>query len=304
MKKLLAIIFISIFSLFCACDVFSDTPLPETPTATATEKIEETLTPSPEVIITPQPTVITTASPIVTETPKPMPTLMATVAPTSTPSVTPTATPNPTPTKEAVVTPIPTKKITPSPTAVVTQKPTPTATPTIKPTIKPTAQPTPTPTKNPDIVTNAMLKEIEAGFLNLVNYERSRVGVGKLTTNAHLDSCASVRAKEIITSFSHTRPNGSDCFSLIDSEKYPYVTVGENICMTSHVGDGYVTEFTGSDSQIEAVYSYMFVLFKKSPGHYANMINGDFEHCGIGISYRMESGIPMFYCAHLFGADN
>ena len=250
-----------------------------------------------------------TSSPDNTESVEPSPTITATISPTDfivTPtavfSATPTVTPTAPPTATLIITPSHTLKPTETPiiTPKPTLKPTPTATPIPTPT--PTEAPTPSPT--PKIsVTSSMLREIENGFLHLVNGERQSLGLSALTINAHLDSCAEIRADEIITSFSHTRPNGESCFSLIDSSKYNYKTVGENICMTSHVGSGYITPFTGSAEQIEAVYTHMFNLFKNSPGHYANMIDTDFEHCGIGISYKMEKGIPMFYCAHMFGAD-
>ncbi len=239
-------------------------------------------------------TAVITETPTVTETPE------TTVTPTIASTEKPTATIASTPTKAPVLTATPTAKPTEKPT------PRPTVKPTEKPTPIPTAKPTPTPTpKAENAVTSSMLQKIETEFLRLVNNERSRVGVNTLTINSHLDSCAVTRSKEIIQSFSHTRPDGTSCFTLVDSEKYNYNALGENIAKTSHVGNGYITPFDGSDAQLEAVATHMFTLFKNSPGHYENMINGNFEHCGIGISYEFDesAGIPAFYCAHLFGAD-
>ncbi len=251
-----------------------------------------------------------TESPIIEETPvstavtpTPTETPMPTITPATTITSTPTATPNSTATPiEAVPTATPTITIKPTPTVKPTVKPTPTANPTAKP--MPTAEPTPIPEEG-NLVTSSMLQKIETEFLRLVNNERSRVGVNTLTINSHLDSCAITRSKEIIQSFSHTRPNGTSCFTLVDSNKYKYNALGENIVKTSHVGNGYITPFDGSDAQLEAVATHMFTLFKNSPGHYENMIKDNFEHCGIGISYEFDesAGIPAFYCAHLFGAD-
>lgn len=156
-------------------------------------------------------------------------------------------------------------------------------------------------------VTAAQLKQIEEGFLRLVNAERSRLGATPLSINSHLDSVAQTRSAEIITSFSHTRPNGEMYFSLINNSAYPYFTCGENICMTSHKGNDYYTasdRWVGSATQIESAYSWIYTLFKNSPGHYQNMIKPDYKDCGIGISYTLDnnSGIPMFYIAHIFGA--
>lgn len=157
------------------------------------------------------------------------------------------------------------------------------------------------------VVTEAQMKKIRDGFLRLVNYERKNKGVQELASNSHLNSVAQTRSEEIIDFWSHTRPNGTTFYSLIDRKQYGYITVGENICMTSHLGDGYYTPadaWVGSDAQIEAAYSWIFYCFKNSPGHYANMISENFEDCGIGISYQVHeaSGIPLFYVSHVFGA--
>ncbi len=304
MRRLFAVLIVSVLMLSgCKSTTTPNVYTSPTEAPIVTETPENTEAPT----VTEAPAV--TETPTVTETPAATvtPTIIAMATPTAQPTVTPKATVTPTPTKaptatpKITATPTPTLKSTPTPTAKPT--PTPTQKPTPTPTPVPTEKPTPVPTSSSDVVTSKMLKDIEVGFLKLVNKERSRVGLSNLTINSHLDSCAQTRSKEIINLFSHTRPNGESCFSLIDSSKYNYKTVGENICMTSHVGSGYITPFTGSAEQIEAVYTHMFNLFKNSPGHYANMIDTDFEHCGIGISYKMEKGIPMFYCAHMFGAD-
>lgn len=157
-------------------------------------------------------------------------------------------------------------------------------------------------------VSDAVLQQIEDGFLRLVNEERVRCGVGELKIDDYLDKVvAQTRSVEIVELFSHTRPNGQPFSSLVDRNYYPYRTVGENICITSHVGDGYYTDddmWKGTPEQIEAAYTWMFNLFKNSPGHYANMINEKYEDCGIGITCVMdeESGLPIFHVAHNFGA--
>lgn len=165
----------------------------------------------------------------------------------------------------------------------------------------------PAPVPESSAVTQAQLDQIYDIFLDLVNEERTRVGVTTLTANSYLDSVAQIRSNETITLFSHTRPDGQPWSTVVDAQSYPYTTIGENLCMTSHVGDGaytYADKWVGSQTQIEAAAGWLFILFKNSPGHYANMIEADFEECGIGISCQMyqDTDIPMFYLAHIFGA--
>ena len=155
------------------------------------------------------------------------------------------------------------------------------------------------------MVTKQMLDQIQAGFLRLVNAERANYGASALTLNGHLEQAAQQRSVEIMDKYSHTRPDGSRFYTLVNVNKYNYRYLGENIGQACHSGKTYRAgdAFIGSDEQIEAIYTYMFEAFKDSAPHYATMINGKYAHTGIGISYRIDeqTGVPIFYFAHLFG---
>ena len=56
----------------------------------------------------------------------------------------------------------------------------------------------------------AMAEEI----IRLVNQEREKVGLGSLTLDETMMSAAETRAKEQKSAFSHTRPDGSDAFTV------------------------------------------------------------------------------------------
>ncbi len=182
---------------------------------------------------------------------------------------------------------------------------------TTKPTTKPTTTKATTNATTPSVsvVTSNDIAKIKSGFLRLVNEERARKGVQSLSTNQTLNSAASSRSYEILNTFSHTRPNGTPFYTIIDENAYPnpQYTTGENIQMTSHMGSKPYTKndmFVGREDQITAAYTTIFNNFKNSSGHYANMINGDFCNTGIGISYRIDSasGMAIFYIVQIFGA--
>ena len=61
---------------------------------------------------------------------------------------------------------------------------------------------------------------------DLVNQQRSANNLPALSWNDSLASTAKVRAQEISVCWSHTRPNGSDCFSAFSGE---FSSVAENI---------------------------------------------------------------------------
>lgn len=54
-----------------------------------------------------------------------------------------------------------------------------------------------------------------AEVLELVNRERAKAGVRPLQLAEDLTAAASIRAKELPRQFSHTRPDGRDCFTAI-----------------------------------------------------------------------------------------
>lgn len=67
--------------------------------------------------------------------------------------------------------------------------------------------------------------------IRLVNEERTKEGLSPLTELSVLTSGAQIRAGELTTLFSHTRPDGRSCFSVIEdigTDEFFY-TMGENI---------------------------------------------------------------------------
>ncbi len=94
--------------------------------------------------------------------------------------------------------------------------------------------------------------------LKIVNNERSRNNLSPLTVDKELTECAMQRAVECSISFSHTRPNGSSCFS-ISRRAY-----GENIAM------GYFNP------------SYVMQAWMNSSSHKGNILSSGFKAMGVG----------------------
>lgn len=100
----------------------------------------------------------------------------------------------------------------------------------------------------------------------ITNNYRSLVGVSSLTLDSSLVEAASIRAKELSDSFSHTRPNGSSCFTVLSELGISYGTAGENI----------VAGYSSSQSVMEG--------WRSSSGHYQNIISSKFKKIGIGVN--------------------
>lgn len=100
----------------------------------------------------------------------------------------------------------------------------------------------------------------------ITNNYRSLVGVSSLTLDSSLVEAASIRAKELSDSFSHTRPNGSSCFTVLSELGISYGIAGENIA----------AGYSSSQSVMEG--------WRSSSGHYQNIISSKFKKIGIGVN--------------------
>lgn len=107
---------------------------------------------------------------------------------------------------------------------------------------------------------------IEEQVLAAVNKEREAAGLPALEADDELNKIAALRAKEIAEKFSHTRPNGTKCFTAYDEAGYIYAVAAENIA------------YNFSDSASEVVEQWM-----NSSGHKANILSADMTKLGIGV---------------------
>lgn len=95
---------------------------------------------------------------------------------------------------------------------------------------------------------------------DMVNARRQEAGLSSLTWNSGLEQAAAVRAIEASQLFSHTRPDGSDWWTVNSDLMY-----GENLAK------GYST----ADSAVKA--------WMDSPTHKANILDGEFKSIAITI---------------------
>lgn len=108
----------------------------------------------------------------------------------------------------------------------------------------------------------------------LTNYYRSQYGAGTLTLDSTLCDAATTRAREIASYFSHTRPDGSQWYTVSS------LAHGENIIMG-----------TGMDAD-RAMTDWM-----NSQGHRNNILDGSYGSLGVGCC---QSGREIYW-VQLFG---
>ena len=134
-----------------------------------------------------------------------------------------------------------------------------------------------------DEFTNAMLAE--------VNALRRQQGVRELVLDEQCNAVGSVRAVEIATLFSHTRPNGRKFYTVWDDLGYGCSNVGENLNM---IKGNYKAE-----SLTQAAHDAYECLYN-SPGHYANMIKAKWTKAYFNLYIVQDGEYTGYYCVQTF----
>lgn len=119
--------------------------------------------------------------------------------------------------------------------------------------------------------------------LEIVNEERENVGAQPLTLERDLMNGAAIRAPELIELFSHTRPDGTACYTALEH------------------GDGYVGEnaAAGRTTAEEVMDGWM-----NSSGHRANILNANYTRLGVGHTYEEDSTYGHYWIQMFRGYDN
>lgn len=133
---------------------------------------------------------------------------------------------------------------------------------------KPTPAPAPAP-QNTAVRNSSEVYEMHA----IVNEERSRQGLRPLKFSQRLYNSADIRAREIVQSFSHTRPGGGNVLTMDDR-----LINGENVAF-------------GYNSPAIATQGFL-----DSPGHRANVLNPKF----VSVAYALEKVNGVYYWVQLF----
>ncbi len=144
-----------------------------------------------------------------------------------------------------------------------------------------TTKPTSAPTSASSAASSGQTAQLESEVVRLVNQERAKQGLPALTALPILEATADVRSRELVQKFSHTRPDGSSCFTAFPAwGDYPdsVSTVAENIA------EGYRTP----ESVMEG--------WMNSSGHRANILKENHRYIGVGC---YESG-GRYYWVQVF----
>ena len=136
---------------------------------------------------------------------------------------------------------------------------------------------------------SANVNNNEWEVLKLVNKERIRNGITPVSLFSALQDAAHIRAHEVKNLFSHTRPNGSQWFTVIGEESLSHETAGENIA-------------AGYPSPSDVMIGWM-----NSTGHRENILNEDHHHMAVSFIPEGEYGntwVQLFFTSNSCATDN
>ena len=128
-------------------------------------------------------------------------------------------------------------------------------------------------------LTNAFRTGNEAYYLNSDNKTTTNLveQLSELTLDEELCKAAQIRANEIVKSFSHTRPNGNSCFTVLKDLSISYGTAGENIAAGNQSGEQTFLQWKEDDEDYAG------------QGHRRNMLGTNYKRIGIAYTYDANS---------------
>ncbi len=118
-------------------------------------------------------------------------------------------------------------------------------------------------------------------MLRLVNKERLSKGLQPLSTFDDLQASCDIREPEIAQLFSHTRPDGSACYTALTGTAKDYGIAGENIAAGNRAP------------------AATFEQWMNSTGHRENMLRDGFSHMGVGYRH-VPTALYRYYWVQMF----
>ena len=116
----------------------------------------------------------------------------------------------------------------------------------------------------------------------LVNRERNAYGLPPVRVSPLLSEASNIRAGELKKSFSHTRPDGTSCYTAMSELGIRYRASAENIAY-------------GQKNPESVMNAWM-----NSAGHRANILNEKMQYIGVGVFY--QDGV--YYWSQFFAVSD
>ncbi|MBD5159077.1 MAG: leucine-rich repeat protein [Ruminococcus sp.] len=118
----------------------------------------------------------------------------------------------------------------------------------------------------------------------IVNEERTKEGLTPMYFNPELNYVANIRAGEIINNSGHTRPDGTQWYTVFDENRISIGSGGENILFMTNM-------FPVADVAMSA--------WMGSQIHHDNIMNSNFTNIGVGVAQEGDT----YYLVQMFTGE-
>jgi len=151
----------------------------------------------------------------------------------------------------------------------------------------------------------------KARLLQRINELRASEGVSQLTYNIYLESASILRSQEIVSCWSHTRPDGTRGMYVLSELGGIYADmvycISNNLACSYSIGENLAysysySNYTGTDEEIIALADTTFDNWCNSNTHRQNMIHSPYTDVGFGVTVTMdETGtLHVFWVSSLY----
>lgn len=141
------------------------------------------------------------------------------------------------------------------------------------------------------------LAKFETIMFNKINAERVAHKIAKLDRDALLHKSATIRAKEIVTNYSHTRPNGQSFVSSLSAVGTISTISNVGECLAKYTINA---ENSYSDTQLNKVATTIHKALISSSTHKQVILNPKYSKADVGVYSVMQSGKVTVYVVEHF----
>ncbi len=134
------------------------------------------------------------------------------------------------------------------------------------------------------VITEEDIEAINNEIFRLTNELRVSLGLNELQRNSTLDAGVRIRAHELTANYSHTRPNGTNWYTVYTELGTSYAGMGEN-CSTQPLNVSQNTLYLSNDGKyhinVNSMAANVITSWKNSAGHYQTMTNPSYKYIEI-----------------------
>ncbi|MGL5512477.1 MAG: CAP domain-containing protein, partial [Sporomusa sp.] len=132
----------------------------------------------------------------------------------------------------------------------------------------------------------SVASEYEWEVLKIVNQERLKAGKQALSLTSKMQRATDTRVTELLSDFSHTRPDGSNFYTVLNENSITYMSAGENIAAGQYTADS-------------AMESWM-----DSQGHKENIFSENYQHIGVGHIFSADTNYGTYWAQLFIGSSS